>query len=292
QRHDVEVAVDADGRILALRDRFLHDAGAYTPYGIVVPIITSTQLPGPYKLRNYAVEFDVVYTNTAMVTPYRGAGRPHGAFVMERVIGLIARELSLEPAEVRRRNFIQPHEFPWDVGLTFQDGGPTRYDSGNYPLGLELALERIDAADFRRRQAEARRERRYLGLGIGCYVEGPGQGAPDRGRAPRGLARRPGAHGRRRARPGSARHGAGARRAGDGRKSDSVRLRQGGLGGGAAARQAAGGRRPRARRGARPRGLRVLRAAPGDVRERLSRGDRGGRHRDRRREDPQVRGPA
>jgi len=106
QRHDVEVAVDADGRILALRDRFLHDAGAYTPYGIVVPIITSTQLPGPYKLRNYAVEFDVVYTNTAMVTPYRGAGRPHGAFVMERVIGLIARELSLEPAEVRRGDAI------------------------------------------------------------------------------------------------------------------------------------------------------------------------------------------
>ena len=176
QRHDVEVAVDEDGRILALRDRFVHDAGAYTPYGIVVPIITSTQLPGPYRLRNYAVEFDVVYTNTAMVTPYRGAGRPHGAFVMERVIGLIARELSLEPAEVRRRNFIQPHEFPWDVGLTFQDGGPTRYDSGDYPLGLELALERIGAGDFRRRQAEARRERRYLGLGIGCYVEGTGIG--------------------------------------------------------------------------------------------------------------------
>ena len=176
QRHDVEVAVDEDGRILALRDRFVHDAGAYTPYGIVVPIITSTQLPGPYRLRNYAVEFDVVYTNTAMVTPYRGAGRPHGAFVMERVIGLIARALSLEPAEVRRRNFIQPHEFPWDVGLTFQDGGPTRYDSGDYPLGLELALERIGAGDFRRRQAEARRERRYLGLGIGCYVEGTGIG--------------------------------------------------------------------------------------------------------------------
>src|SRR6059036_3369668 len=176
QLHEVEVATDEAGRILALRDRFLHDAGAYTPYGIIVPLITSTQLPGPYKLWNYAVEFDVVYTNTAMVTPYRGAGRPHGAFVMERVIGLIARELGLEPAEVRRRNFIQPHEFPWDVGLTFQDGGPTRYDSGNYPLGLELALARLGPGDFRRRQAEARREERYLGLGIGCYVEGTGIG--------------------------------------------------------------------------------------------------------------------
>ena len=176
QIHDVEVAVDGDGRILALRDRFVHDAGAYTPYGIVVPCITATQLPGPYRLPNYAVEFDVVYTNTVAVSPYRGAGRPHGAFVMERVISRIARELGLESAEVRRRNFIQPHEFPWDVGLTFQDGGPTTYDSGDYPAGLAMALERAGVAGFRARQAEARAMGRYLGLGIGCYVEGTGIG--------------------------------------------------------------------------------------------------------------------
>ncbi len=72
------MATDAAGRILAVRDRFLHDTGAYTPYGIVVPLITATQLPGPYRLRHYHVEFDVVYTNKVMVTPYRGAGRPHG----------------------------------------------------------------------------------------------------------------------------------------------------------------------------------------------------------------------
>ncbi|MBM3218658.1 MAG: xanthine dehydrogenase family protein [Candidatus Rokubacteria bacterium] len=176
QAHDVEVAIDADGRILALRDRFVHDAGAYTPYGIVVPCITATQLPGPYRLPNYAVEFDVVYTNTVPVTPYRGAGRPHGVFVMERVITLIARTLGIESAEVRRRNFIQPHEFPWDVGLTFQDGGPTKYDSGDYPAGLEMALDRAGVADFRARQAAARAEGRYLGLGIGCCVEGTGIG--------------------------------------------------------------------------------------------------------------------
>ena len=75
QLHDVEVAIDEDGRILGLRDRFLHDAGAYTPYGLIVPLITSAQLPGPYRLRNYHVEFDVVYTNKVQVTPYRGAGR-------------------------------------------------------------------------------------------------------------------------------------------------------------------------------------------------------------------------
>jgi carbon-monoxide dehydrogenase large subunit len=176
QLHDVEVACDAGGRILGLRDRFRHDAGAYTPYGIVIPLITSTQLPGPYRIRHYQVEFDVLYTNKVMTTPYRGAGRPHGAFVMERVIGLIARRLGLEPAEVRRRNLIQPDEFPWDVGLTFQDGGPTRYDSGNYPAGLEMALEAVGAREFRAEQAAARARGRYLGLGVACYVEGTGIG--------------------------------------------------------------------------------------------------------------------
>src|SRR5205807_8601503 len=124
----------------------------------------------------YAVEFDVVYTNTAIVTPYRGAGRPHGAFVMERVIGRVARELGLEAVEVRRRNFIQPHEFPWDVGLTFQDGGPTRYDSGDYPRGLEMALVGIGFGNFRAWQPAARANGRYVGLGIARYVEGTGIG--------------------------------------------------------------------------------------------------------------------
>jgi aerobic carbon-monoxide dehydrogenase large subunit len=176
QIHDVEVAIDEAGRIVALRDKFVHDTGAYTPYGIIVPLITATQLPGPYKLRHYEVEFEVRYTNKVMVTPYRGAGRPHGAFVMERMIGRIARELGLEPSDVRRRNFIQPDEFPWDVGLTFQDGGPTRYDSGDYPAGLEMALARIGFPQFRARQRAARAQGRYLGLGVACYVEGTGIG--------------------------------------------------------------------------------------------------------------------
>ena len=176
QVHHVEVAVDAEGRILALRDRFVHDTGAYTPYGMVVPIVTATHLPGPYRLRHYQVEFEVAYTNRVPVSPYRGAGRPHGVFAMERMIGRIARELGLEPAEVRRRNLIQPDEFPWDLGLTFQDGGPTRYDSGDYPAGLDMALEMIGAHDFRASQAEARRSGRHLGLGLACYVEGTGIG--------------------------------------------------------------------------------------------------------------------
>jgi carbon-monoxide dehydrogenase large subunit len=176
QAHTARVAVDAEGHILGLESAFLHDTGAYTPYGMVVPIITATQLPGPYKVPNYRSEFTVVYTNTPCVSPYRGAGRPHACFVMERLIDRIARELELEPNEVRRRNFVQPDEFPWDVGLTFQDGAPTRYDSGNYPAALDLAERMIDVPAFRAEQAAARAEGRYLGLGFAAYVEGTGIG--------------------------------------------------------------------------------------------------------------------
>src|SRR5262249_39192611 len=176
QQHTARVAVDADGRILAVEDVFTHDTGAYTPYGMVVPIITATQLPGPYKVPNYRSEYTVVYTNTPCVSPYRGAGRPHACYVMERLIDRIARELGLEPNEVRRRNFVQPDEFPWDVGLPFQDGAPTRYDSGNYPAALDLAEDMIDVAAFRAEQAAARAEGRYLGLGFAAYVEGTGIG--------------------------------------------------------------------------------------------------------------------
>ena len=176
QGHTARVAVDAEGHILAVASAFVHDTGAYTPYGMVVPIITATQLPGPYKVPNYRSEFRVVYSNTPCVSPYRGAGRPHACFVMERLIDRIARELGLEPNEVRRRNFVQPDEFPWDVGLPFQDGAPTRYDSGNYPAGLQLAEAMIDVEAFRAEQARARTDGRYLGLGFAAYVEGTGIG--------------------------------------------------------------------------------------------------------------------
>jgi len=174
QLHSASVAVDADGRILGIEDVFIHDTGAYTPYGMVVPIITATQLPGPYGVPNYRSDFTVVYTNTPCVSPYRGAGRPHACFVMERLIDRIARELKLEPNEVRRRNFVT--EFPHDVGLPFQDGAPTRYDSGNYPAGLALAEQMIDVPAFRAQQTRARADGRYLGLGFAAYVEGTGIG--------------------------------------------------------------------------------------------------------------------
>ena len=176
QLHDITIALDADGHILGLRDVFLHDTGAYCPYGIIVPLITSCQLPGPYKLPAYFSDATVIYTNRTPVSPYRGAGRPHGVFAMERILDYAADQLGMDRAEIRRRNFIQPGEFPYDVGLTFQDGLPTRYDSGNYPAGLEQALKMIDYDRFREEQRRARTEGHYLGIGIGCYVEGTGIG--------------------------------------------------------------------------------------------------------------------
>ncbi len=172
QYHEVEYAFDDQGTLLAVRDTFLHDTGAYTPYGIIVPIITACSLPGPYRLKNYYSEFTVLYTNKVPVSPYRGAGRPHAVFVMERIMDGIARELQMDRLAVRERNFIQPDEFPWDVGLVYQDGGPTKYDSGNYQAGLDKLKAMLDYENFPQMQEEARKQGRYLGIGVGYYVEG------------------------------------------------------------------------------------------------------------------------
>ena len=139
QIHHVRVGVREDGRILALETSFVHDSGAYCPYGLIIPIISAAQLPGPYRLDNYRYDFTALFTNMVPTSPYRGAGRPHAAFVMERVMDRVAVELGLDRAEIRRLNFIRPDEFPYDVGVTFQDGGPTVYDSGDYETGPRQA---------------------------------------------------------------------------------------------------------------------------------------------------------
>ena len=176
QLQHVDVGFDDDGRLLGLSVRFWHDHGAYTPYGLIVPIITSTQLLGPYKPRNYKVVFDSLYTNTVIVTPYRGAGRPQGVYAMERTMDAIAAYLGRDRAEVRTVNFIQPDEFPFDQGLTFQDGRPLVYDSGDYPTLLEKLRTLVGWDEFERVRDEARAEGRRVGIGLACYVEGTGVG--------------------------------------------------------------------------------------------------------------------
>jgi carbon-monoxide dehydrogenase large subunit len=176
QLQQIEVGFDDEGRLHGLSVRFWHDNGAYIPYGLIVPIITSTQLLGPYKVPDYRVEFDSLYTNTVIVTPYRGAGRPQGVFAMERTMDAIAAYLDRDRAAVRAVNFIQPTEMPYDHGLIFQDGRPLVYDSGDFPASLDKLKQLVGWDDWRRYQADARAAGRQVGLGIACYVEGTGVG--------------------------------------------------------------------------------------------------------------------
>ncbi|HEY3910117.1 MAG TPA: xanthine dehydrogenase family protein molybdopterin-binding subunit [Stellaceae bacterium] len=177
QLHDVEIGFDDDGRIMAIRDDYIVDCGAWNPIGSGVAYNTAVHLTGPYKIENLAASGRIVVTNKVPNAPYRGAGRPEAAFAMERTIDLVARTLGLEPAEIRRRNMIRAEEMPYRVGIPYRDGEPIVYDSGDYPGALAKALDALGGVEaFRRRQSEARREGRYLGLGIGCYVEGTGVG--------------------------------------------------------------------------------------------------------------------
>jgi CO/xanthine dehydrogenase Mo-binding subunit len=176
QLHQVRVGYDDDGNLLGLSVRFWHDHGAYTAYGLIVPIITSTQLLGPYRVPAYRVEFASLYTNTVQVTPYRGAGRPQGCFVMERVMDEIAAERGLDRTVVRERNFIRPEQMPYDQGLVFQDGRPLLYDSGDFPATLEAVKKLVGWDEFETVREEARSEGRRLGIGLACYVEGTGVG--------------------------------------------------------------------------------------------------------------------
>jgi aerobic carbon-monoxide dehydrogenase large subunit len=172
----VSIAVDGAGKILGVRGTLLHDTGAFVPWGIIMPYIAAATMPGPYVIPNYTLDIKVVLTNKVATTPVRGAGRPQAVFAMERLMDRVARELKLDPAEVRFRNFIQPQQMPYAVGLTFRDGKPLVYDSGDYPKALNEALRMIDYAAFKQRKAAARAQGRFIGIGIGNYVEGTGLG--------------------------------------------------------------------------------------------------------------------
>jgi carbon-monoxide dehydrogenase large subunit len=174
QTHEAEIAFDDDGKILAVRTTFVHDTGAYIPYGIAVPANTITHMLGQYRVEHYSAVATILYTNKPPVSPYRGAGRPHAVFVMERLICAVAQRLGLEPHEVRWRNLIPADAFPYDVGLTID--APVRYDSGNYQEGMRKALIHLDPDGFRAEQASKRAEGKYLGMGMGCYIESSGPG--------------------------------------------------------------------------------------------------------------------
>ncbi|MEC8462892.1 MAG: molybdopterin cofactor-binding domain-containing protein, partial [Pseudomonadota bacterium] len=176
QLWDMEVAVNVDGHLLGVRGSMAHDHGAYTPYGVNLPYNAATNFLGPYELPTMSLDVKMALTNMTPVTPVRGAGRPQGTFAMERLMDRIARELNIDKVEVRRRNLIPTEAMPYDTQIKTRDGATMTYDSGNYPAALDAALERSDYNDFRARQAKARAEGRYLGIGIANYVEGTGRG--------------------------------------------------------------------------------------------------------------------
>lgn len=176
-RHDVEVAFDAEGRILALRDRFVKDSGAYTPVGIGAPSNTIAHLLGPYHVANYDATATVVVTNKTPNAPYRGSGRPEAVFVIERLMDLIAHEIGADPVSVRRKNMITAEQIPYSVGIPYRDGTPIVYDSGDYPAAMEKAIAALGGLEeIRAVQQSAWREGRFVGLGVANYVEGTGAG--------------------------------------------------------------------------------------------------------------------
>jgi aerobic carbon-monoxide dehydrogenase large subunit len=177
QIHQAEIALSGEGQILGLRDVFWHDTGAYDPYGLTVPLNSQANALGPYRIPNYYTEFRAVFTNKPIVTPYRGAGRQHGVFVIERLLDLAARKLGLSPVEIRARNFLKPDDFPHDHEIIFQDFAPLTYDSGNYRPSLEMAAELIGYENFvTEEQPRLRAQGKKVGVGIAAYVEGTGIG--------------------------------------------------------------------------------------------------------------------
>jgi carbon-monoxide dehydrogenase large subunit len=181
QVHEATLALRRDGSFLALVDDFLIDAGAYLPRGAVVANVTATHLPGLYRFGAFRGRGRLVVTHKAPTAPYRGAGRPQATFPVERLIDIAARELELDPIELRRRNLIAREALPFHRGIPYRDGMPVVYDSGDYGALLDAAIERSGYRTFRDRQQAARRDGRLLGFGLATYNEatavGPHEGA-------------------------------------------------------------------------------------------------------------------
>jgi carbon-monoxide dehydrogenase large subunit len=183
QIHDAEIALTREGRILGVSHTFLHDTGAYDPYGLTIPLNTQSHAMSAYDVPNYHSELKVVFTNKMITTPVRGAGRPQGIYLMERLLDIAAKELGIDRVEIRKRNFIPPQKFPYNHQIIDQAFAPLHFDSGNYLAGLEKAAAMIGYDQFiREEQPRLRAEGRYVGIGIVSFVETTGVGPYEGGR--------------------------------------------------------------------------------------------------------------
>jgi aerobic carbon-monoxide dehydrogenase large subunit len=174
QVHQVELGMTGDGRIVALRDHIVVDCGAFNPLGLVIPYNTIAHLMGPYRVPHLEAVATGVITNKTPTAPYRGAGRPEAVFAVERALELAARALDADPLELRLRNLVRPDEMPFAAGIPYRDGEPLVLDGGDYPRALRRAAELVDYAGVRAAGVEA--DRRRIGVGLACYVEGTGIG--------------------------------------------------------------------------------------------------------------------
>jgi carbon-monoxide dehydrogenase large subunit len=176
QHWSVEIAVTADGKILGLRGSLLHDQGAYALQDVNLAYNSATSVTGPYVVPAFAMDVTLVLTNKVPVSSVRGAGYPQAAFAMERLMDLVARELKLERAYVRRLNLIPPEKMPYEKPLKARSGTTIQYDSGDYPLSQAKATAAAGWDDFPRRQAQARTGGRYIGIGLAHALKGTGRG--------------------------------------------------------------------------------------------------------------------
>jgi carbon-monoxide dehydrogenase large subunit len=176
QQHKSAMGLTRDGHIIAVQDDFIASTGAYVPWGVIVPIITSTLIPGAFRVPNYLCRATVAYTNTTPLAPYRGAGRPQAAMVINRLLDLAADVLQMDPAEIRMRNFIPTDAFPYDTGLISREGSPMVLDSGNYPELWKQLLKTGDYDGWRRRQKESSSQDRHIGIGLAIALENTGMG--------------------------------------------------------------------------------------------------------------------
>ena len=174
--HDVRIGFARDGTIAAIDGAFLADVGAYPVEGDGLTANTVNHLAAAYRVAHYRNVGTSVVTTKALNRPYRGAGRPEAAFVMERLMDLAARRLGLDPAEIRRRNFVRPQDMPYRPGLTYKDGVPIVYDPGDFPAGFARALELLDYDGWRGRQKVQATTARRIGIGLACYAQGTGMG--------------------------------------------------------------------------------------------------------------------
>src|SRR4051794_1903059 len=176
QYWQLEIAVDADAKVLGVRGKLLHDTGAYTLQDPNIPYNSTSTMSGPYIVPGLSIDVTIALTNKTPVSSVRGAGYPQAAFAMERLLDLVAREMKLDRAEVRRRNLIPASKMPYKKPLKARSGAAMEYDSGDYPACQAEALAAAGWDAFAERRAAARKAGRYLGIGLAHGVKGTGRG--------------------------------------------------------------------------------------------------------------------